>query len=171
MDRELERNESAGEEELKQIMKSILDAPNNAEVAGAKHAVGLAVKLALIALKRRKALDPSAPPPTSEAGQRALEYLRNNVPETTVVLLWPRIMARTDPIYEAIEDLLPVFEAAMKQLITDAQLNVTNDLILAPALKDPVRVHEKVLDDCALLRLDPQPSDALLTIPNPLTHF
>eukprot|EP00966_Prymnesium_polylepis_P216420 5010151-Prymnesium_polylepis.1 len=56
--------------------------------------------------------------------------------------LWTRIVARTDAIYVATEDLLPAFKAALIKLMSifgtedDVNLNVAQ-------LKGPMRVHEK----------------------------
>jgi hypothetical protein len=96
--------------------------------------------------KRRKALDRAAAPPTSE-GKRTLDYLCKAVPETTAAALWPCIVARTDQIYETVEDLLDVFKDIMTMLVEEAGLNASTDLQLAPVLKDPVRLHEEALDD------------------------
>jgi len=108
--------------------------------------VKVAQKLALLVLKRRKALDPSAAPPTSKAMQRSLAYLREHVPQTTAATLWPVIVARTDQFYETIEGLLPVFLKAMHELADKVGMD-RNDLVLAESLKDPVRMHEKACDD------------------------
>ena len=45
-------------------------------------------------------------------------------------------------------DLLPTFEAAMHTLVSTLGEESANvELVLAPSLKDPVRVHEKAMDD------------------------
>ncbi len=60
--------------------------------------------------------------------------------------MWPTILARTDEIYQAAEKLLPVFVATAKSLLLKADLNPATDLLPGP-LKDPVRIHEKAIDD------------------------
>eukprot|EP00966_Prymnesium_polylepis_P271540 6273580-Prymnesium_polylepis.1 len=111
------------------------------------HAVDVANRLVLLVHKRRQVLDPSKEPPKTEAGKRALEYVRARASQTTVATLWPCIATRTDQIYATIEDLLPIFHGLMEMLIMDAGLDVKKDLMLARGLKDPVRTHEKALDD------------------------
>lgn len=62
--------------------------------------------------------------------------------------LWGRIVERTDLLYVATEDLLPKFEKVVPLLI--GKLGAAAEdvvIVLAPGLKDPVRVHEKALDE------------------------
>jgi len=62
--------------------------------------------------------------------------------------LWPQIMARTDDLYVATEQLLPMFHAAMHALRqTFGEEAHLIDLTLAETLKDPIRIHEKAEDD------------------------
>ena len=70
--------------------------------------------------------------------------------QKTASALWPDIVERTDLLYLTFEDLLPDFKDAMNQFIMDALGDGGREdveLILAPTLKDPVRVHEKAIDD------------------------
>eukprot|EP00966_Prymnesium_polylepis_P105997 2454511-Prymnesium_polylepis.1 len=78
--------------------------------------------------------------------RRVFEYVQAVAPQTTAATLWPTIVARTDQIYATIEDLLAVFETVMRALVASVGM-APNDLEIAPALKDPVRLHEKALDD------------------------
>ena len=82
--------------------------------------MGLAVKLGLLAIKR----------------------------QTKASTLWPRIMLRTDAIYVAIEDLLPVFKQVLEWLAAHLGAYDSIDLRFGN-LKDPVRIHEKGIDDYA----------------------
>jgi len=113
---------------------------------GPKVAQNVAERLATLVIKRRRAFNQSTPPPATKLGEKALDYLRKHVPQTTAAALWPRIVARTDQIYLTIEGMLPVYMEVMKCLGENAGLD-QGDLKLAPGLKDPVRVHEKALDD------------------------
>lgn len=62
--------------------------------------------------------------------------------------LWPRIVARTDLLYLATEDLLAKFEACVPALIQLLGADAGDvEIVLAPGLKDPVRVHEKAIGD------------------------
>jgi hypothetical protein len=67
---------------------------------------------------------------------------------TTASELWPQIAQRTDLLYSASEDLLSTFKAAMHALVGKLGADDGDiELVLAPTLKDPVRVHEKAMDD------------------------
>ena len=90
-----------------------------------------------------------APPPADAQKRRAYDHLKSAAPETTAAMLWPRIVARTDQIYETVEDLLPVFQVAVRALASKVGL-ADGDLMFAPGLKDPVRLHEKAMDDYVL---------------------
>ena len=62
--------------------------------------------------------------------------------------LWGRMVARTDLLYLATEDLLPLFEECIPLLVSklgDDKRHV--NIVLAPGLKDLVRVHEKAISD------------------------
>ena len=164
-----------GIEKLKQTIRDLLSVPKpaNLEDPHDPPAVSVVYRLVLLVIKRRKQLsstssrpirsavsgffgrvlagreeiDHSEDSPPIQTGGGTLKYLKRWVPHTTAAALWPCIVARTDEIYATVEDLLPVFEAVMKQIVTDAGLNPETDLMLASGLKDPVRMHEKALDD------------------------
>eukprot|EP00966_Prymnesium_polylepis_P270616 6251836-Prymnesium_polylepis.1 len=81
-------------------------------------AVAVAERLALLVSKRKRAIKGvDAAPPEGSQKRRALDYLKLVAPHTTAAKLWPCIVARTDSIYATIEDLLPVFKAATKELM------------------------------------------------------
>ena len=61
--------------------------------------------------------------------------------------LWRQILARTDEIYVVADVMSEVFPAVAKQLVRDSNMKETA-LHIGP-LKDPVRVHEKAVDDYA----------------------
>ena len=100
-------------------------------------AMGVAVKLGLLLLERRRRL---------EGRNDADEKLRCAAPQATALKLWPAIVARTDEIYVALEDLKDLFEEAVKQLAADHALAADGDVIFG-GLKDAVRIHEKALGD------------------------
>ena len=81
----------------------------------------LLLKLALLVMKR-KAKDPSA----------------------TATHLWGEIAARTDEIYEVVEQLKPIFELFMRHLLTsigldpDAEVAKDTRALMLAGLKDPV---------------------------------
>eukprot|EP00519_Triparma_laevis_P008571 CAMPEP_0182519176 /NCGR_PEP_ID=MMETSP1321-20130603/44958_1 /TAXON_ID=91990 /ORGANISM="Bolidomonas sp., Strain RCC1657" /LENGTH=1957 /DNA_ID=CAMNT_0024727141 /DNA_START=127 /DNA_END=5997 /DNA_ORIENTATION=- len=101
-------------------------------------------RLALLLLKRKKTFSES--PPEGSNKLRAFEYLKSAAPQTTAIELWPCIVARTSEIYASVEGFLPLFKDAIKKLASEIGLTEA-DIELAPTLKDPVRVHEKALDD------------------------
>ena len=87
----------------------------------------LAIKLALLVRKRR------AKPIKTE-------------PADTASALWPRIVARTDRLYCLTEKYLPAFEYVANAVSSAAGPTGTTELVMG-SLKDPVRVHEKAMDD------------------------
>ena len=96
----------------------------------------LAVKLGLLVLERRdqvvrhfanatKAKPPvkasglaEAPQPmeseASRGAERRLELLCSMAPHTTAAELWPCIVSRTDQIYDAVEELQPIFNQVVR---------------------------------------------------------
>jgi len=72
---------------------------------------------------------------------------REKEPTLTAAALWERIWRRTDDVFVATEDLKPIFEATVRQLAAELGIE-EQDLKFGP-LKDPVRIHEKALDDYA----------------------
>ena len=85
-------------------------------------ALKLAVKLGLLLLKRH-----------------------GKEPALTLEVLWERVWRRTDDVFVATEDLKQTFEDAVRQFAT--ALGLTEKDIKFGPLKDPVRIHEKALDD------------------------
>lgn len=65
----------------------------------------------------------------------------------TSATLWPHIVARTDEIYMAAERAQPAYDELMAHLVRSAELPAS--ALLIGALKDPIRVHEKAIDDYA----------------------
>ena len=107
--------------------------------------LSVATRLALLVMKRKRILLAQSPP-TDPKERFAFDYLQSTVPHTTAATLWPCIVARTDQIYTTIEDMISVFETGMRSLAELVGLAM-NDLMFAPGLKDPIRLHEKALDD------------------------
>ena len=68
--------------------------------------------------------------------------------------LWAEITRRTDEIYVVTEELLPVFEAAARELRTtvvngddeNTDSSESDSVTIGP-MKDPIRIHEKAQDD------------------------
>ena len=101
----------------------------------AENAVKLLYKLALLVKKRRR-LEPLRDPPWSAAA------------------LWPEICARTDELYELCESCQDHFVRVCRSLIRDGcgqKLFESGRYAgyMDGGLKDPVRTHEKALDDYA----------------------
>ena len=104
--------------------------------------MGLAVKLGLLVLQRHAMLHE----PCKSSPAAMLDQLRAAAPQTTASALWPAIVARTDAIFVAVEDLLPVFKRVLEQLAST--LSADGGIVLRfGELKDPVRIHEKGLSD------------------------
>lgn len=112
----------------------------------------LGVKLGLLVLNRQHKLrgknkedlrrKASSGDPVAKKEFNHLEELRAIAPETTASALWARIMVRTDQIYEVMEKMKDIFEEAVSDLCTRHGLAVKFG-----GLKDPVRVHEKAIND------------------------
>eukprot|EP00242_Pyramimonas_sp_CCMP2087_P002138 CAMPEP_0198232874 /NCGR_PEP_ID=MMETSP1445-20131203/115952_1 /TAXON_ID=36898 /ORGANISM="Pyramimonas sp., Strain CCMP2087" /LENGTH=667 /DNA_ID=CAMNT_0043913561 /DNA_START=14 /DNA_END=2015 /DNA_ORIENTATION=+ len=66
---------------------------------------------------------------------------------TSPEALWKQILARTDEIYVVADDMMEVFSVVAKRLVHDSGLE--EDALHIGPLKDPVRVHEKAMDDYA----------------------
>mmetsp|Transcript_2992 Transcript_2992/g.8957 ORF Transcript_2992/g.8957 Transcript_2992/m.8957 type:complete len:1166 (+) Transcript_2992:1503-5000(+) len=145
IDSVLETQSNASEASLQQQVEQILSAQQS---SATKALLSVATRLVLLVQKRRKALlaMPTAGGDIGMLQRRTLEYIEAVVPQTTATQLWPRIVARTDQIYETVEGLLPIFMAATRHIARSAGL-AEADLMFASGLKDPVRVHEKAIDD------------------------
>ena len=89
----------------------------------------LQVKLGLLVAKRRRR------PPKALGSELA-----------TAVSLWPAIVARTDEIYVAYEKYEKQTRKAIELAVKAAGLNPA-DLLHWGDFKDPVRLHEKAVDD------------------------
>jgi len=74
--------------------------------------------------------------------------LQQNEPSLTASTLWAKILARTDDMYVVAEKLKSAFVVMMKAALRASSLNPEEALKMGP-LKDPVRVHEKAIDDYA----------------------
>ena len=75
---------------------------------------------------------------------------RRQEPQTSAAGLWWHIIRRTDAIYVVAEQLLPVFQVFLATAMRDAGLDPDAEgALLFGALKDPVRSHEKAVDDYA----------------------
>jgi len=145
------------DEELKAKAVGLIDDADEKIVDSTRESArSICGRLALLVRKRRKVLgwvdQPTTPRGQVNADQAltSLTYLRKAAPETLAASLWPVIIKRTDQIYAVAEGLLSVFHAAMKALAKKVQLDPDKDLLLADKLKDPVRLHEKALDDYVL---------------------
>ena len=99
----------------------------------------LGIKLGTLVLKWRKLRG------NTEQNTKLALYLRKQWPdgqEVTATSLWNLIVQRTDEVYIASEDLLAVFREGLTKLVEGFKIE------LSPGdLKDPVRIHEKALDD------------------------
>lgn len=71
----------------------------------------------------------------------------DEVPLLTAAYLWPRIVSRVDELYCSLEDLLPAFRHALRT--TSAKYSLPADALVLAPLKDPVRIHEKAVDEYA----------------------
>ena len=140
IDSVMETQSNASEASLKQQVEQIVSAQQSSVT---KALLTVATRLVLLVQKRRKALlaRPTAEGDIDMLQRRTLEYIEAVVPQTTATQLWPRIVARTDQIYETVEGLLPIFMAATRHIARSAGL-AEADLMFASGLKDPVRVHE-----------------------------
>lgn len=105
----------------------------------------LAAKLGLLVQKRRQLLLRGVVSDPTE--RRLVEAVRSAAPATSAAALWPLIVARTDEMYGALEGLQRVFVRAMQALALKVGLSPEKELIFPEELKDPVRIHEKALDD------------------------
>lgn len=110
----------------------------------------IATRLAQLVVRRRKGDPPLTPPePTCMPSK-----------------LWTDLCVRTDEIYEVVEQLGSDFQSAMRELMSRAGIDpaatavelshpapggpsTIKTLMIAPGLKDPVRLHEKAVDGYA----------------------
>ena len=118
--------------------------PSKTELPLIDAAGAVAEKLVLLLQKRRGQLSGSIP--TAPA---MLEVIKQAAPQTTASDLWPHIMARTDQVYAANETLHPVFKTVLEELVAQLKLSA-GALTFREELKDPVRLHEKAVDDHGL---------------------
>ena len=95
----------------------------------------IAFKLAALTAKLHTVLPVSTRLPTSKTAN-----------ETPCRKLWRSVVARTDEIYSANEDVKPIFEQALQQLAK--QLGGGIELTFCD-LKDPLNIHEDALDQYA----------------------
>ena len=112
------------EKELREWMAGAAELPSLARpsaASDAKERIGLAVKLVLL-----------------------FYAVRLEEPELQLARFWHRIMSRTDQIYLAVEDLDVVFRHVLGKLCLEMHAAPT----FGP-LKDPVRVHEKGINEYA----------------------
>ena len=114
----------------------------------------VAAKLGLLAAHRR-ALVPgferlrALPTPSDDEARTLALHPLSAVSETRVSALWPVLVSRTDQIYVVCEQHEKPFQAALRALVTQLGLDPAASITFASGLKDPVRMHEKALNDYA----------------------
>ena len=87
----------------------------------------------------------------SQLGSDTAATLRGNLDATasrrgrTAAMLWGRIVARTDELLIVAESMQPVYEQLLRALVAAEELPA--DALQMGPIKDPVRVHEKAVDD------------------------
>ena len=126
---------------------SAMVAPPEERTREEKFRLALSSTLGVLVLKRRAMLE--APKPDDERAARRQEAIAKAAPQTTAARLFPRLIARTDMLYFAIEE----FEAIFKELLFAVGRRVglrESDFEFAPTLKDPMRTHEKAFEEHAL---------------------
>eukprot|EP00966_Prymnesium_polylepis_P024638 568550-Prymnesium_polylepis.1 len=102
-------------------------------------AANLLTTLGLLVLKRRK-------PKESDA---AVLKRHNLEAPTTAPVLWRTIVTRLDQLYLATEDLLKPCKTVIAQLVAGLGVSEHAYELSFAGLKDPVRIHEKAMDDYA----------------------
>jgi len=81
-------------------------------------------------------------------GMQVIKRRRLGEPGLTARSLWSRIVARTDEIYQVCEQLDASYRSVMTALLRRNGLDET--AIVFGALKDPVRIYEKAIDDYSI---------------------
>jgi len=81
-------------------------------------------------------------------GMQVVKRRRLGEPGLTARSLWSRIVARTDEVYQVAERMDASYHSVMKALLQRNGLDET--AIVFGALKDPVRIYEKAIDDYSI---------------------
>jgi hypothetical protein len=82
---------------------------------------------------------------------------------------WAKILSRVDDIYLVAAEMLPVFTYALRRLITDmaredeSEKRMGSDSFSIGEIKDPVRIHEKALDEYGARFADAELPEACVT--------